>query len=306
MDDTTARLVDALLTTARDRGLELRRESAVLDETGWDFRVLHGVDTGGARWILRVPRRPDVAAAVDVEARLLALVRDRLPVAVPHWRIADRELVAYPRLAGEPAASEDVVTFRLHWRIDRQNPPQSYVEALGRCMAALHATPVEEAAATGIPVRRLDGVRARFGEQLVLGRAELGMHDTWWGRGRRWLDDDALWSPRSVLVHGDLHPGHTLVDDTGNLVGVLDWSDAEVGDPGTEFVEAARKFEPSMLDDLLAAYAAHGGQTWPGLARHVREGIAFAPLTLGVLGLTSDQERYVEAARARLGVLTHG
>ncbi|WP_333766836.1 macrolide 2'-phosphotransferase [Streptomyces sp. IBSBF 2435] len=278
----------------------------MLDETGWDFLVLHGTDDDGVRWILRKPRRPGVAASVAAEGRLLALVRDRFPVPVPRWRFADPELIAYPRLAGEPAASENVLTFQLHWRIDRGNPPHSYVEALGQCMAVLHATTVASAAQCGIPVRRPDEVRTRFAEHLALGRAELGMHSTWWERGRRWLDNDGLWSERTVLVHGDLHPGHTLVDDAGHLVGVLDWTDAEVGDPGTEFIEAARKFGPPVLDGLLAAYAAHGGPAWPGLRQHVQEGIAFAPLSLGVLGLTSEQERYVHAARTRLGVPTTG
>src|SRR5712691_4515361 len=116
---------DAVVTTgrilrlARDRGLPLREDSAVLDDTGWDFFVVHATAEDGSPWILRVPRRPDVATLARAEQRLLALLHSRFSIAIPDWQLADAELIAYPRLAGEPAALEDAVTFRLHWRIDR-------------------------------------------------------------------------------------------------------------------------------------------------------------------------------------------
>ncbi|MHA6757969.1 macrolide 2'-phosphotransferase [Streptacidiphilus sp. PAMC 29251] len=304
--NSTVETVQEMLRMARARGLELMSESARLDETGWDFLVLHGVTADGTPWILRRPRRSDAAAAIGNEKRLLEMLYGQLPVAIPEWRFADDELIAYRRLAGEPAASEDVVSFQLNWRIDRTEPPHGFVEPLGHCMAVLHSTPVGMAAAAGVPVRSPDEVRERFGRQLETGRAELGLHPSWLARGQRWLERDNLWSDRTVLIHGDLHPGHTLVDSDGFLVGILDWTDAEVGDPGMEFIEAARKFEPPMLDELLDSYSRHGGPAWSGLRRHVVEGIAFAPLALGVLGLTSDKPRYVEAARRTLGIPTTG
>lgn len=290
-----------MLRIARENGLRIDPRSVSIDDTGWDFVVSHALADDGTPWILRWPRRADQAASIAAESRLLALLTGRLPVAIPDWRLTGPELIAYPRLPGEPAATEDTVTYALHWRIDRADPPRRYVETLGRCMAAIHATPVAEAAATGIPVREPKAVRVLFGERLEIGRTELGMHPAWWERGMRWLDDDALWSERTVLIHGDLHPGHTLVDEAGELLGILDWTDAEIGDPGQEFIEAARKFDPPMLGQLVDAYVAGGGPAWPGLRRHVIEGIAFAPLILGIQGLASGKQRYIDAARKRLG-----
>ncbi|WJK33085.1 macrolide 2'-phosphotransferase [Solwaraspora sp. WMMA2065] len=294
--------VEHILELARARGLHLFGDVARLDDTGWDFVVVHAYADDGQQWILRAPRRPDVADAIATEGRLLELLRDRFTVAIPRWMIADQELVAYRRLAGEPAASEDTTTFALHWRIDRADPPASYVERLGEFMAQLHSMDVREAQATGLPVRRLEDVRSAFAERLAIGVSEFDMHHTWHERGLRWLHDDRLWAQRPVLIHGDLHPGHTLVDDSGALAGILDWTDAEIGDPGQEFVEAARKFDPPMLAQLLESYRRHGGPLWPGLSQHAVEAIAFAPLALGVLGLRSGKQRYVDAARARLGV----
>jgi macrolide phosphotransferase len=292
----------AMLRAARDRGLPLRADSAVLDESGWDFFVVRAISDDGQPWILRRARRPEMAAAVEAEARVLSLVAPRLPVAVPEWVSADPELIAYPMLPDEPAASEDPGTYELHWRIDRERPPEAYTNDLGRLMATLHAMPVAQFKETGIPVRDPADVRDQFARRLEIGRSELSMHPTWFDRGRRWVEDDRLWSVRTVLIHGDLHPGHTLVNSAGAITGVLDWTDAEIGDPGQEFVEASRKFEPPVWDLLVASYQRSGGPSWPGLGEHVRNGIAFAPLALGVLGLTSDQPRYVAAARRKLSV----
>ncbi|MEV4121649.1 macrolide 2'-phosphotransferase [Micromonospora sp. NPDC049645] len=303
MPDTSERTWE-LLRLAADRGLTLRPETAVLDDTGWDFQVLRAATGAGREWILRVPRRAEVATAARAEQRLLALLRGRFAVAIPDWSIADSELIAYPRLAGEPAASEDITSYELVWRIDRVDPPAAYVDRLGAFMAELHATPVDAAAATGIPVRDADGVRGRFAVQIDRGGQEFGMHPSWRDRASRWLQRDDLWADRTVLIHGDLHPGHTLVDPAGALTGVLDWTDAEVGDPGQEFVEAARKFPPVVLDRLVAAYGRHDGPAWPGLRGHVTEAIAFAPLALGILGLEAGKQRYVDRAREYFGTPT--
>ncbi|AWK12262.1 macrolide 2'-phosphotransferase [Streptomyces spongiicola] len=291
-----------LLESARRNGLDLRDGTATLDDTGWDFHVVRVLGRDGTPWILRRARRPGLAAAIEAESRVLGLLGPRLPVAVPQWAVAGPDLIAYPMLPGEPAASEDTRTRELHWRIDRANPPERYVDALAGLMAVLHRTELGELRGTGVPVRDPRAVREAFRTRLETGRAELGMHRSWWDTGLRWLADDRLWSPRCVFIHGDLHPGHTLVDEDGRLTGVLDWTDAEIGDPGQEFVEAARKFDPPTWDLLLKAYRDHGGPAWPGLREHVLNAIAFAPLALGVLGLERGQPRYVEMARERLGV----
>ncbi len=37
-----------------------------------------------------------------------------------------------------------------------------------------------------------------------------------------------------MLVHGDLHSRHLLVDDGGRLVGLIDWGDACLADPSVD------------------------------------------------------------------------
>lgn len=299
MDNCTGG-VGEIVAIAQKKGLNLRVESAILDDNGWDFRVVHVTDVDGVAWVLRAPRRQEVAVAAIAERKLLTVLHGRFEVAIPNWHIADGDLIAYRRLPGEPAAWEDPVTFQLKWRIDRLNPPRQYVDTLGRFMAELHATPLKDILDTGIPVRPSEAVRTEITDQMAYAAAELDMHQTWRERGARWLDTDELWTDTVVLIHGDLHPGHELVADDGTLLGILDWTDALVGDPAQEFVEAARKFDPPVLDQLIDTYLRHGGHPRRNLRAQVVELIAFAPLALGVVGLRSGKQRYVEAARAYL------
>lgn len=76
---------------------------------------------------------------------------------------------------------------------------------------------------------------------------------------RRWLADEELWPEPSVLVHGDVHPGHTLVDQTGALTGIIDWTDATIGCPATDFIDQRHAFGAEVADRLVRAYAAAGG-----------------------------------------------
>ncbi len=46
--------------------------------------------------MLRIPRRAGGSAKVEPEARVLAMLKNRLPFAVPDWRVANAELVAIP------------------------------------------------------------------------------------------------------------------------------------------------------------------------------------------------------------------
>jgi len=301
---TQASVTSDILARAQAHGLVLSADSATVDETGWDFLVVQATAVDGTPWILRVPRRPPVVKAAMAEAKLIATLRGRLPVAVPDFRIVTPDLIAYPRLAGEPAGAGNPRTGPLTWCIDPANPPEALVRALGRVVAQLHTTPVSEVAETGIPVRSPDDARTAFAQRLQFGQTELGMHPSWLERGRRWLDDDRLWAESMVLIHADLHPGHTLVDGTGTLTGILDWTDAEVGDPGQEFLVVARTFGQVMFDRLVDVYHEYGGPAWPGLRGHVREALAFWPLERATKAAGLGMPHLFDEARTRYSIPT--
>jgi aminoglycoside phosphotransferase (APT) family kinase protein len=213
---------------------ELDASSARLIGQGWDNSVWF-VDE---RWAFRFPRReiavPGVRREMDVLPRLAPLV----PVPVPEPRFvgvpSDRfpwPFFGTPLLRGREAA-ETALDHDERVAIGAQ---------LGGFLRALHAPETLEAIDPGgtLPVdfnRRADmPFRVmRLREKLAV----LPPED--WVRPP--LLEAVLTSaealPRStveVLVHGDLHLRHVLVD-AGAVTGVIDWGDLCRADPAVDLI----------------------------------------------------------------------
>ena len=45
-----------------------------------------------------------------------------------------------------------------------------------------------------------------------------GVSDELWNRWKQWLENDELWPRHATMIHGDLHPGHIMVDNQTSQV----------------------------------------------------------------------------------------
>jgi macrolide phosphotransferase len=282
---------------ARRHGLRVRLVET--DETGWDFRVGHAVDEDGVRWMLRVPRRAEVVARAEAERRLLEHLRPRLRVQLPEWAICTPELIAYRRLPGEPLAPEHPETLEYQWWIDA---PEEYFARLGEVIAELHRLEPADAAALSVPVNPVGDLRGELAGELRRAERELEVprrsSQRWWA----WLADDHYWTSEIRLAHADLHPGHTLVDETGRLLGVLDWTDAAIDDPAVDFLAVHNAFGLPGLDRLLDAYRDAGGVTRPNFREHVGLFSSFRfSVSLAIYGLDTANPGFVDIGRRRIG-----
>jgi aminoglycoside phosphotransferase (APT) family kinase protein len=226
------------LAALRERvpGIDGRRVARVAD--GWDFDV-YVVDD---EWVVRVPRRPAVTRRVPPEVALLAILAPALPVLVPRFEAVGADgaaWVAYRRILGDPLA------------------PGAPAEDVGAFLSALHAFPVASAAAAGIPA---GDSRTAMAEELaefearvfpLLGASERRRADRAF---RRHLEDDARFAFRPALVHADLGREHLLCGHDGRLRGVIDWTDARVGDPALDFAWLLHGLGEGFAGELLAAY----------------------------------------------------
>jgi macrolide phosphotransferase len=279
-----------LLAIAREHGLRLTPERQELDETGADFIVMHAVDEQGVPWVVRAPRRADVLARAATERRALELVRARLPVAVPEWRVFTPQLIAYPRLHGNPAAVVDMTAGGYVWRFDETAPPTAFLDALGDGLAALHRVEHADATAAGLPVRSPAAVRAMFADRMDRSRAVLDVPEIVWRRWQRWITDDTYWPEHSVLVHGDLHPAHVLIDDEHRVTGLLDWTEAHVGDPATDFALLFATLGDHPTATLLARYRTSGGLAWARMHDHIVETWSAYPVIIADFAMSSGEE----------------
>lgn len=168
MLDTPSKLVDA----ATRHGLRLRSEVR-LDATGADFFVAHAYDEQDRPWILRSPRRADVLKRARTEHAALQLVHRELPVAVPEWQVFSSELIAYPRLPGEPAATIDLEAGGYVWRFHAAAPPEAFLHSLAHALATLHAVPRSRAVEAGLPIEEPAQIREQWNRRMVMAREML-------------------------------------------------------------------------------------------------------------------------------------
>jgi macrolide phosphotransferase len=282
----TAESVEDLLRAASTHGLELVAHRPELDTSGADFVVLQGEDAEGVAWIVRAPRRPDVLSRANAEHAILDQVRSRVRFLVPEWRIFSPEVIAYPRLSGEPAAV--VGESGYVWRFDETQPPATFLDSLAESLAQLHA--IDPQNALGFRVRTQTEIRATYAEQMERARVVLKIPDTIWQRWHTWLEDQASWPPHAAVVHGDLHPGHVLLDAAFRVVGILDWTEAHVGDPATDFALFYATLGEGTLQTLLEKYEARGGRVWPTFSSHIAAMWSAYPVIIADFAAMSGQE----------------
>ena len=289
-----------LLQAAGRHGLRLTTDQTDFDRTGLDFLVVHARDEAGMLWIVRTPRRADVAEAAHIEARVLALVHDHLPVAVPEWRVCAPDVIAYPRLGGTPAVTIDLAAGPTWNLIDPAAPADLFVNSFAGALAALQSIPIDVATAAGVPLTKIDEARRNIAQAVGDSRAALQPSEAMLARWQRWLDDDTSWPDRLALVHGDLHPGHMLLGDDARLTGILDWTEARVTDPSVDFAMYFGCFGRPALEALIERFVLAGGAPLPGLAAHAAERWAIFPAIAAQWALRTGNDGALEHARGML------
>ena len=202
--------------------------------------------------IVRCSKERDAAARaarVDREARLLAAVvaSSPLPVPEPSFTAPEQGCLAYRKLPGVPLLDLP--------QPQRSRHGASVATTLGQLLTALHAMPVEE----------MTGLAELDDQPLALWREEAA--ETYAAvagevplvcrpRVEAFLDAPPPadgWTP--VFSHNDLGIEHVLVDPGAWAVtGVIDWSDAAIVDPASDFGLLYRDLGPAALHAALGSY----------------------------------------------------
>ncbi|MBU2666389.1 aminoglycoside phosphotransferase family protein [Actinoplanes bogorensis] len=212
------------------------------------------------------------AAGSDREARLLTVVAGLSPVPVPTPIFADaaRGCLAYRKLPGTSLLD-------LPW------PQRSGCAApLNRLLEVLHAAPVS--LFEGL-VEEDDLPGGEWLSEAAEFYAEVAaiIPAVFHGRIEAFL---AAPPPAGgyelVFSHNDLGAEHVLVDDSGAVTGILDWSDAAFADPAYDFALLLRDLGPAAIrprDDiaeraLFYARCSVLEDLAYGVDRYVRNGLA--------------------------------
>ncbi|KFN02866.1 hypothetical protein D0U04_18705 [Bacillus clarus] len=294
--------IEGILKIAKKNGLQLNKKSAQLNESGMDFQVVFATDEKGVSWVLRKPRRADVIERGALEGKILELVQKYIPVAVPNWKINTTELIAYPLVKGTPAAVIDLEIQNYVWHIQNDPPPMTFVRSLAESLVVLHSIDFNEVAKHGIEVFQPTEAKQLLIDRMHQIKLQLGVSDELWNRWQAWLADESYWPKHSAFVHGDLHPPHILVDENTKVTGLLDWTEAKVTDPATDFTLYLTIFGEDNLKILLSEYEKAGGKVWSRMLEHIIELGAAYPVMIGLFALQTKEEAHMEMARGALGI----
>ncbi|WP_024285989.1 phosphotransferase [Cellulomonas sp. KRMCY2] len=229
-------------------------------DAGWDNVVL----AVGDAWLFRFIHR---RIALDGSRRELAVLRhlaDRFAVPIPHpvfvgtptpevgwpfWgtrALPGRELAE----AGLPSAERTDVAASLGSFLRELHAPDL-------AAATTTAAAASDVALPSDPLGRADASRTATRARERLGRlVAAGI----WAADPRvdvLLDRAAAAPPtppgQAVLVHGDLHARHVLVDGRA-LAGVIDWGDTALADPSVDLMIGYSAFEGASRTAFLDAY----------------------------------------------------
>ncbi|MFJ6895969.1 phosphotransferase family protein [Streptomyces hokutonensis] len=224
--------------TVRQLVRSLLKDSAA-DSTGPEVRPVaegggHSTWWVGTRHVLRLAPDREATLRQRRELRLRDLVRPYLPVAVP-------TSVAH----GEWAPG---LSYTLDTKVPGRSGEDQDVSAVGEAdlaglLTGLREVPVRQAEALGVPrtaPRSLEALR-RTAEQAAERLAAADEFDA--ARLHQLTQPGAVQlaaqSATAVLVHHDLKGEHLVVSADGRVRGVLDWTDAALGDPAEDIAGLA-------------------------------------------------------------------
>ena len=253
----------------------------------WTFEV-------DGEWIFRFPRTDQVALAAESELRLLPALAAHVDfeVPVPRWSgvFGGRPFFGYRKLEGRPLRASDVerepaAIGRLAGMLHQIH---SFDVDRARCLLKVEGTVLAWR-------RRYQDLRAAADSQvadLLDPQTESLLEDGF----SCLLDGSLVFTP--TLVHRDLGTGHILIDEaTARPVGIIDFEDAEVGDPAIDFVGFWITLGPERTQQLLDTYQGDLEATfveriktywWMGALHAVLYGLAQKDQTIvddGVAGL---------------------
>lgn len=285
---------------ARKYGLEVKEESLVFNQSGLDFLVVYAEDDKGEEWVLRLPRREDVMPRTSIEKKALDLVNKYVTFQTPVWSIYEDDLIAYKKLTGVPAGTIKPEIQNYVWEMDYENVPEQFHQTLAKALASLHTVPKAEALKAGLMVHTAEEARKSMIERMVKVKAEFGVGDSLWKRWQNWVGNGELWPQETGLIHGDVHAGHTMIDNEANVTGLIDWTEAKVTDVSNDFVFHYRAFGETSLEKLIDYYQQAGGIYWPTMKEHIIELNAAASVAIAEFATISGLEEYKQMARETL------
>lgn len=285
---------------ANNNGLDILEDTIKMNESGVDFQVAHAKDLNGGKWILRIPRRPESMRNALQEKAALDIINKQASFQVPDWSIFSEDLIAYKQLSGVPAATVDVEQQSYVWSFDETNVPAEYYDSLGRTLANLHSLTHQEFKNIRVEFLGVHELRASMKQRMGRVKERYDINKNLWERWQAWLAEDSFWPFFIGVKHGDLHPGHILINQDNYVTGLIDWTEVGVADVSVDFMSHQLLFGKEGLTKLINAYDNAGGKTWARMDDHIIELLTTSAITVAEYAQATGMKDMHEAAARML------
>ncbi|GAF64636.1 aminoglycoside phosphotransferase [Bacillus sp. TS-2] len=285
---------------ATNKGLDIVENSIKINESGVDFQVAYAKDQHNDKWILRIPRRLESMRHAYQEKQALDIIQRHSSFQVPDWSIFSEELIAYKELSGLPAATIDMDLQKYIWNFDESNVPSDYYQTLGKTLAVLHSLPQADFQHIGVEILHARELRASMKKRMERVRKQYEINPNLWERWQTWLATDSLWPSHVGVKHGDLHPGHILINHNHQVTGLIDWTEVGIADVSVDFMAHQLLFGSDGLSKLIEAYDNAGGKTWSRMDEHIAELLTTSGITVAEYAAISGLQEMRETAALML------
>ncbi|MCU5375637.1 macrolide 2'-phosphotransferase MphL [Bacillus cereus] len=265
---------------ANKKGLNILEDSIEINESGVDFQVAHVNEQNGDKWILRIPRRRESMRHALREKEALEIMKKHAEFQVPNWSIFSEELIAYKQLSGVPAATIDIEQQGYIWTFNEKNVPTEYNISLGKVLANLHSLPQQKFNNIGVEMLTANKLRTSMKQRMNRVKEQYDINQNLWDRWQAWLAEDSFWPSHVGVKHGDIHPGHILIDNKNNVTGLIDWTEVGIADVSIDFTSHYLLFGKDGLTKLIHSYDNAGGKTWSRMDEHIIELLKTSGITV--------------------------
>lgn len=220
---------------------------------GWDNDVYLVND----HWVFRCPRRRVAASLIERENRVLNIIAEQLPLAVPKpvYQYLGPSNYPYP-FHGYQKLNGSAVHEAALSAVQRS----ASVVDFAYFLKALHQIPVQEVLATGVGPQVFDRTQTVKIKQQIDHRVKVLSEQGIIAINPRHIDklcNQALTvildKNQHCLVHGDLYCRHLLYDN-GALTAVIDWGDVGLNHPVVDLAALYSVFPQSSHQSFYNIY----------------------------------------------------
>lgn len=204
--------------------------------------------------IFRFPRYEWAREALQHEARILDLLRDKVAVTIPHYDYLADDIASYCLLPGRTLARD------LLLRLSKADQA-AIAQQLAEFLQTMHT--VTSAELYSYNIRQSDTVRTREDWLELYERVHEQLFPYLMAHAKIWVEKHFSWVIENpyfmeyepVLMHGDISCYHILFDDDCRRIsGVLDFGTAGLGDPAADFGCVIYQYGETFLKQMSRYY----------------------------------------------------